>query len=70
MQQLLVACNAFASSERPEMAKPISKTTDEEFEEAKSILLETPFFSQTETGRLDVSQPMRDFISTDLQRIW
>lgn len=69
-QKLLVGCSAFASSVRPEMAQPVSKTTDEEFEEAKSTLLETPFFSQTEIGRLDVLQQMRDFINTDLKRIW
>lgn len=68
-QKLLVACSAFTSSVRPDMVKPVSKTTDEEFEGARATLLETPFFSQTETGRLDVAQPMRDFINTDLKII-
>lgn len=61
-QKLLVGC-IFASSVRPKMAQLVSKTTDEEFEEAKTTLLETPFLSQTETDR-------RDFINTDLKKIW
>lgn len=69
-QKLLVGISAFASNVSPTMAQPVSGTSDEEFEEAKAVLSETPFFSQTETGRLDVAQPMRDFINTDLRRIW
>ena len=44
-QKLLIGISAFASSVRPEMAQPVSKTTPEEFEEAKRVLSETPFSS-------------------------
>lgn len=69
-QKLLIGTSAFASTVRPDMAHAVSQLTPEEFEEARELLSKTPFFSQTETGRLDVAQPMRDFINTDLKRIW
>jgi hypothetical protein len=69
-QKLLIGISAFVSDVSPSMAQPVSQTSEKEFEEAKRILLETPYFTQTETGRLDVAQPMREFIKTDLRRIW
>lgn len=69
-QKLLVGISAFASNVSTAMAQPVSQTSDEEFKEAKRVLLDTPFFSQTETGRLDIVQPMRQFINTDLRKFW
>lgn len=69
-QKLLVGCGAFASSVRPEMAQPVSKLAPEEFEEAKITLSNTPYFSVIENGRLQVVDPMREFINGDLKRLW
>ena len=68
-QKLLIGISAFASSVKPEMAQPVSRITQEEFEEAQRVLAETPFFS-TEDGRLQVADSMRVFINTDLKQLW
>lgn len=70
VQKLLVGCSAFASSVRPEMAIPVSKLNQEEFEKAKAALSQTPFFSITENGRLQVVNQMKTFINTDLRKVW
>lgn len=68
-QKLLVGCSAFASTVNPEMAKAVSKLTPEEYEEAKGVLLQTPYFHIVEE-RLQIVEPIRNFINTDLKRIW
>lgn len=73
-QKLLVGTSAcvfkIGSDANPRIVKPISKLTDEEFEVVKQVLSKTPFFSETEAGRLKIAQSMKDFINTDLTRIW
>lgn len=69
-QKLLIGCSAFASSVRSEMAILVSKLNQEEFEKAKTALSQTPFFSITENGRLQVVNQMRTFINTDLRKVW
>lgn len=68
-QKLLVGCSAFASTVNPVMAIPVSKLSSEEFDKAKKVLGDTPFFSEVE-GRLKVVDQMKQFINTDLKRIW
>ena len=48
----------------------LKRLVKEEFEEAKRVLSETPFFSTTESGRLQVADSIRGFINTDLKQIW
>ena len=67
-QKLLIAVSSFAKEANPTMVQPVSQTNDEEFEEAKKVLSETPFFTQNDTGRLGVAQPMRQFINTGLRK--
>lgn len=69
-QKLLVGVSAFASTVRPDMAIPVSKLTPNEFDEAKQTLVQTPFFSETDQGRLSIADPMKQFINTDLRKIW
>lgn len=69
-QKLLIGITSFADSVQPEMARTVSKTSPEEFQEAQKVLLNTPFFSVLEHGRLQVVPSMRTFINTDLKQIW
>lgn len=69
-QKLLIGCSAFAGSVRPEMAIPVSQLSPDEYEQAKEVLSQTPYFSETEGGRLQVVDPMRQFINTDLRKVW
>jgi len=68
-QKLLIGCSAFASTVNPEMAKVVSKLTPEEYETAKSILLQTPYFLILK-GRLQIAEPIKNFVNTDLKKIW
>ncbi len=70
VQKVLVACSAFRSTVDPKMAQPVSRTNEEDFIEAQKFLVDTPFFSMTETGRFQILGSMRDFINKDLMRIW
>jgi len=69
-QKLLIACSAFASSVSPEMARPVARLSPEDFEEAKTSLLSTPYFSIIPNGRLLMADKMKEFIKTDLKRVW
>ena len=69
-QKLLVGGSTFASNVQPEMARVVSKLSPEKFEEAEETLLSTPYFSKTEDGRLERAPPMKEFINTDLKRVW
>lgn len=62
VQKLLIDCSAFTDSVRSDMAQSVSKTEIEEFEEAKKLLLETLFLTETEEGRLKVTEQMKNFI--------
>jgi hypothetical protein len=69
-QKLLIGITSFADSVQPEMARVVSKTSLEEFQEAQNTLSHTPFFTIVEQGRLQVAVSMRAFINTDLKQIW
>ncbi len=68
-QKLLVGCSAFASTVNPDMARVVSKLHADEFEEAKNLLAQTPYFN-IENGRLSILPQMKNFINGDLKKFW
>lgn len=70
VQQLLVCLASFGDSVRPDMARVVARISPEEFQEAQKTLLDAPFFSVIEDGRLQITDSLKTFINTDLRQMW